>query len=94
MYVSYNAGETWVEEKSLHAADGAANDQFGTVVAIRYDTIVVGVQLDDNIKGTNAGSCGPLFAALISIFNDCVNVSRQRICVCDSIRTPYWTALQ
>ena len=55
VYVTNDGGETWVEQQTLLAADGAAADNFGWVVAVHDHIIVVGAWYDDNEKGTDAG---------------------------------------
>ncbi len=54
-YVFIRSGTTWSQQAKLTAADGAANDRFGTRVAISGDTAVIGAILDDD-KGDNSGS--------------------------------------
>ena len=49
-------GQISFEEAKLLASDGAAGDQFGRRVAVDDDTAVVGADMDDNAKGTNAGA--------------------------------------
>ena len=44
-YVFTRTGTTWTEQAKLTASDGAADDQFGSSVAIAGDTIVVGAWL-------------------------------------------------
>ena len=55
VYVTNDGGEAWVEQQTLLAADGAAADNFGWVVAVHDHIIVVGAWYDDNEKGTDAG---------------------------------------
>ncbi len=50
-YVFRWDGATWVEHK-LTASDGAANDSFGTSVAVDGDTAVVGTYGDDEYAGS------------------------------------------
>jgi hypothetical protein len=45
-----------VQEFTLTADDGSANDQFGHAVSISNDTVVVGAPLDDTPAGAAAGS--------------------------------------
>ncbi|HBI15484.1 MAG TPA: hypothetical protein DDY20_08230 [Desulfobulbaceae bacterium] len=47
--------DPWIQQAKLTADDGAADDQFGTSVAISGDTIVVGAWRDDD-NGTDSGS--------------------------------------
>jgi FG-GAP repeat len=46
----------WGELKKLIASDDAENDFFGDSVSISGDRIAVGVSLDDNANGSNAGA--------------------------------------
>jgi len=46
----------WTQQARLVAEDGAADDYFGTSVAVHGDTIVVGADGDDTVNGTNSGS--------------------------------------
>jgi prepilin-type N-terminal cleavage/methylation domain-containing protein len=54
-YVFVRTGGTWTQQAKLTAADGAATDWFGRAVAVDADTIVVGVEYDDD-KGIDSGS--------------------------------------
>ena len=55
-YVFTRTGSTWTQEAKLAAPDGAADDQFGTAVALTNSgTVFIGVRYDDD-KGTNSGS--------------------------------------
>ncbi|MEK6642839.1 MAG: FG-GAP repeat protein [Planctomycetota bacterium] len=57
-YVFVRTGTFWVEQTKLLASDAAANDYFGTSVAVSGDTAVVGAPNDDHsipVK-SNAGS--------------------------------------
>jgi prepilin-type N-terminal cleavage/methylation domain-containing protein len=56
VYVFTRTGGTWTQQAKLTAPDGAANDYFGRAVAVDAGTIVVGVEYDDDDKGTNSGS--------------------------------------
>ncbi|CAN0417062.1 unnamed protein product, partial [Ectocarpus fasciculatus] len=47
-YVNYDGGLTWSEEQKLVASDGGTGDQFGFVIAVGVQTIVVGAYQDDN----------------------------------------------
>ena len=47
-YVFTRTGTTWTEQAKLTASDGAADDYFGSSVAIAGDTIVVGASGDDD----------------------------------------------
>ncbi len=55
-YVFRYDGSAWVEDAKLLASDGAAEDQFGTDVAISGNTVVIGAYIDDNQNGVNAGA--------------------------------------
>ncbi|MBN1846241.1 MAG: FG-GAP repeat protein [Sedimentisphaerales bacterium] len=50
-YVFRFDGLNWIQEQKLTASDGAADDRFGTSVAICGDTAVIGAYLDDD-KGS------------------------------------------
>ena len=54
-YVFIRSGTTWSQQAKLTAADGAANDRFGTRVALSGNTAVIGAILDDD-KCDNSGS--------------------------------------
>ena len=56
-YVYKYNGTDWDETK-LVASDGAADDYFGSSVAVSYDgsIVVAGAIIDDTIAGTNSGS--------------------------------------
>ena len=47
-YIFVRSGSAWSKQAKLTAADGAANDYFGTSVAISGETVVVGAP-DDNV---------------------------------------------
>ena len=64
--MTYNGGETWVQQQTLLAADGAANDWFGWSVAIHNSTIVVGALHDDNEKG-GSGVCIHWYTQVLNI---------------------------
>ena len=55
-YIFMRSGSVWVEQKILHASDGAANDWFGVSVDIYGDYAAVGARYDDNENGIDAGS--------------------------------------
>ncbi|MBA2703911.1 MAG: tetratricopeptide repeat protein [Blastocatellia bacterium] len=55
-YVFVRNGTTWTEQQRLTASDGAAEDQFGSVVSIDGDSIVVGAVRDDVGSNTDQGS--------------------------------------
>ena len=48
-YVFVRSGSSWTEQAKLTASDGAADDRFGTSVAISGDTAVVGALRGDGI---------------------------------------------
>ena len=49
-------GSDWIQRKKIMASDGAANDYFGSAVAIHGDYAVIGAPYEDNQRGSNAGS--------------------------------------
>ena len=55
-YVFARSGATWTEQRRLSAPDGAADDFFGSAVALAGDTVVAGAVGDDTLGGMNAGS--------------------------------------
>jgi hypothetical protein len=55
-YAFMRIGTSWYEMDQLLADDGAAGDQFGMVVDISGDLIVVGAQQDDTAAGEVTGS--------------------------------------
>jgi FG-GAP repeat len=55
-YVFVRSGTTWTEQQKLTASDAAAEDIFGSSVAVDGDTAVVGADGNDTPAGTNAGS--------------------------------------
>jgi hypothetical protein len=54
-YVFVRSGMTWSQQQKLTAGDGAADDSFGTSVAISGDMVVVGAW-DDDIGNMDQGS--------------------------------------
>ena len=54
-YVFYYDGARWVEEAKLTASDAAADDEFGSSVAVAGDTVAVGARSSD-AAGSNSGS--------------------------------------
>jgi hypothetical protein len=54
-YVFVRTGNVWSEQAKLLASDGAAGDEFGSVVSISGDTVIVGASLDDD-DGEASGS--------------------------------------
>ncbi|MEY3230158.1 MAG: hypothetical protein RL689_245, partial [Planctomycetota bacterium] len=55
-YVFVRSASAWTQQARLAATDGAANDRFGSAVAISGDTAVVGAYLDDAGANVNQGS--------------------------------------
>ena len=55
-YIFIRDNNRWVEQAKLLPQDGASGDQFGYSLALAGDTAIVGAFLDDNERGTNAGS--------------------------------------
>jgi len=56
-YVFVSTDEGWAQQAKLLASDGAADDNFGSGIAIDGDTIVVGAPGDDD----NGGSSGAIY---------------------------------
>ncbi len=54
-YVFTRTAGTWSEQQKLTAADAQAEDQFGLVVDISADTVIVGAYLEDT-AGSDAGA--------------------------------------
>jgi hypothetical protein len=54
-YVFTRSGTSWSQQAKLTATDGAANDRFGTRVALSGSTAVIGAILDDD-NSDNSGS--------------------------------------
>lgn len=54
-YVFTRTAGVWTEQQKLTASDAAADDWFGSAVAVEGDTLVVGAERDDD-NGTNSGS--------------------------------------
>jgi hypothetical protein len=55
-YVFARSGTTWGQQGQLKATDGAANDLFGSSVALYADTALVGAPRDDVGANTDQGS--------------------------------------
>ena len=55
-YVYRFNGTSWIEEAKLTAPDAAAQDYFGTSIAVDADLIVVGAYEDDCVSGTGCGA--------------------------------------
>ena len=56
VYAFLRSGVTWTEQQKITAADGAAQDAFGTSVGVSIDTAVIGAPGDDTATGVDAGS--------------------------------------
>jgi hypothetical protein len=56
VHVFWRSGSSWSQPAVLIAGDGAANDEFGSSVAISEETIVVGAPWDDVGTSGNQGS--------------------------------------
>ena len=56
VYVFVRSGTTWSQQQKLTASDGAANDEFGSSVAISGETVAVGARSDDIGANSNQGS--------------------------------------
>jgi hypothetical protein len=54
-YVFARTGTTWSQQAKLTAADVAADNQFGSSVALSGDTVVIGAHLDSD-AGSSSGS--------------------------------------
>lgn len=54
-YVFTRSGGAWTQQAKLTAVDGGQVDNFGRAVAVRGDTVLVGVLFDDD-RGSNSGS--------------------------------------
>ena len=57
-YIFIRSGTDWTQQTKLLASDGETNDNFGRSVAISGDgnTAIIGVYVDDNERGNDAGS--------------------------------------
>jgi hypothetical protein len=51
-YVYIRSGGVWTQHQKLTASDGAANDNFGSSVAISGDTLVIGAERSDTAAGS------------------------------------------
>ena len=85
-YVYTRSGNAWSEQAKLVASDGAINDWFGYSVAISGDgnTAIIGAYLDDNEKGTDAGS------AYIYTRSDGVWVEQCKLVASDGAASDYF----
>lgn len=71
VYVFTRTGNTWIQQVKLLASDGAADDHFGSSVAISDNTALIGAPLDDTSRGsayifTRTGTTWTQQAKLIS----------------------------
>lgn len=55
-YMYTRVGAAWTQQARLLAADGAADDTFGSVLAISGDSLLVGAPGDDLVANANQGS--------------------------------------
>jgi hypothetical protein len=55
-YVFTRSGSTWTQQAKLTATDGAANDRFGSAVALSGDTAIVGAFVNDVGANLDQGS--------------------------------------
>ena len=55
-YVFTRSGTLWSQQQRLNADDGAANDGFGSSVALSGDTALMGAPFDNTSAGADAGS--------------------------------------
>lgn len=55
-YVFVRTGGTWTQQARLAAFDGAANDQFGTAVALRGNVAIAGAPAQDSPRGFDSGA--------------------------------------
>ncbi|HRI02620.1 MAG TPA: carboxypeptidase regulatory-like domain-containing protein [Pyrinomonadaceae bacterium] len=55
-YVFTRSGTTWSQQAKLTASDGGINDNFGNIVAIDGDTVIVGASIDDIGTNSDQGS--------------------------------------
>jgi hypothetical protein len=51
-YVFQRRGNTWTEQATLRASDGAQGDQFGSTVAVSGRSILVGAPMHGGVKGS------------------------------------------
>jgi MYXO-CTERM domain-containing protein len=54
-YVFVRSGGTWTEEQKLVAADGAADDHFGSAVSLGENRVMVGAYWEDSLRGAVYG---------------------------------------
>lgn len=60
-YVFVRSANTWTEQAKFSAPDGAANDSFGSAVALSGDIAIVGAEADSVFANTNQGSAWAFF---------------------------------
>ena len=80
VYITYDGGLTYTEKQKLMAADGSAGDFYGwAALTFHRSTIAVGVALDDNENGENAGNStflivvlGTYLIRILSVFRVCL----------------------
>ncbi|NOT63382.1 MAG: hypothetical protein HOP19_24495 [Acidobacteria bacterium] len=77
-YVFNRNGVTWTQTKKLLAADAAANDHFGTAVALDGSSAVVGAPLGTN-AGVHTGAAYVFFCAPFSFSPANLNLSFGRV---------------
>ena len=51
VYIFQSQGGNWVQQAGLTASDGAANDRFGSAVAISGNTVIVGAPFHNAVRG-------------------------------------------
>ncbi len=74
----YRYDGTWIEEQKLTVPEGELFDKFGNAVAISGDTILIGMQWDDDL-GSNAG------AAYIFDYNGSEWIASQKLHASDAV---------
>jgi FG-GAP repeat len=77
VYVFTFDGSTWVQQQELTASDGAADDRFGTSVALSGNTALIGAE--DKTIGSNSDQG----AAYVFTFNGSNWVQQQRLAAND-----------
>lgn len=55
-YVFTRSGTVWTQQAKLTASDAAAGDEFGLLLTLAGDTLIVGAYSDDHAGGADAGS--------------------------------------
>ena len=56
VYVFVLSAGFWIQQAKISAYDGAADDEFGSSVAVQGDAAVIGAPEDDNVTSTDQGS--------------------------------------